>query len=52
MAAVIVIGSIAFGAALVLAWWLRPGLRAWLEQPKRQFQDDARRYDRAMGGRG
>jgi hypothetical protein len=52
MAAVIVIGSVAFGAALVLAWCLRPDLRARLEQPKIQFQDEARRYDRAMGERG
>lgn len=52
MATVIVIGSIAFGAALVLAWLLRPDLRAWLEQPKIQFQDDTRRYDRGLGERG
>lgn len=51
MAAVIVIGSVVFGAALVLAWLLRPDVRAWMEEPKRRFQDDARRYDRAVGGR-
>jgi hypothetical protein len=52
MAAVIVIGSIVFGAALTLAWLLRPDLRSWMEEPKLRFQDDARRYDRAVGGRG
>jgi hypothetical protein len=51
MAAVIVIGSIAFGAALVLAWLLRPDMRARMEEPKRRFQDDVRRYDRAVDGR-
>jgi hypothetical protein len=49
MAALIVIGTIAFGAGLVAAWLLRPDLRAWIEQPKHRFQDDARRYDRAVG---
>jgi hypothetical protein len=51
MAAIIVIGSIVLGAALVLAWLLRPDMRAWMEEPKRRFQDDARRYDRDVGGR-
>ena len=49
MAAVIVLGSIAFGAAFLLVWLLRPSVRAWLEQPKHRFQDDTRRYDRAAG---
>jgi hypothetical protein len=52
MAAIIVIGSIVFAAGLLLAWLLRPDLRSWMEAPKLRFQDDARRYDRAMGGRG
>lgn len=50
MAGIIVIGSIVFGAALVLTWLLRPDMRAWMEAPKLRFQDDARRYDRAVGG--
>jgi hypothetical protein len=50
MAAVIVIGSAAFGVGLVLAWLLSPDVRAWMEQPKLRFQDDARRYDRDMRG--
>jgi hypothetical protein len=45
MAGVIVFGSVAFAVALVVAWLLRPDLRAWMEQPKHRFQDDVRRYD-------
>jgi hypothetical protein len=41
----IVFGSAAFGMAFVLAWLLRPDLRAWLEQPKHRFDADVRRYD-------
>ena len=50
MAALIVIGSLAFGVALVLAWLLRPDLRVWMERPKLRFQDDTRRYDRDVSG--
>jgi hypothetical protein len=50
MAAIIVIGSIVFGAAMTLAWLLRPDMRSWMEEPKLRFQNDARRYDRAVGG--
>ena len=49
MADVIVLGSIAFGAAFVLVWLLRPDVRVWLEQPKHRFHEDTRRYDRAAG---
>jgi hypothetical protein len=45
MAGVIVFGSAVFAAALVVAWLLRPDLRAWMERPKHRFQDDVRRYD-------
>jgi hypothetical protein len=45
MADVIVFGTAAFGVAFVVAWLLRPDLRAWMEQPKHRFQDDVRRYD-------
>lgn len=51
MAEVIVIASVAFGVGLVLAWLLRPDLRAWMERPKFRFQDDTRRYDRGMQGK-
>jgi hypothetical protein len=49
MADVIVLGSIAFGAAFVVVWLLRPDVRVWLEQPKHRFQEDTQRYDRAAG---
>jgi hypothetical protein len=49
MASIIVFGSIAFGAAFMLVWLLRPDIRVWLEQPKHRFQDETRRYDRAAG---
>ncbi len=49
MAEIIVLGTIGCAAAFVLVWLLRPDLRAWLEQPKHRFQDDARRYDRSVG---
>ncbi|HEY6509493.1 MAG TPA: hypothetical protein VIY56_15840 [Vicinamibacterales bacterium] len=49
MAAVIVLGSIAFGAAFLLVWLLRPDVRVWLEQPKHRFHDETRQYDRAAG---
>lgn len=45
MAEAIVFGSAALGLAFVIAWLLRPDLRAWLEQPKHRFQGDVRRYD-------
>lgn len=51
MAAIVVIGSVVFAVALVLAWLLRPGIRAAMEQPKLRFQDDARSYDRAVSAR-
>ena len=49
MADVIVFGSMLFAAVFTLAWLLSPGVRAWLEQPKFQFQDATRRYDRDAG---
>ncbi len=51
MADVIVLGSIAFGAAFVLVWLLRPDVRVWLEQPKHRFQGETPRYDRTAGRR-
>jgi hypothetical protein len=49
MAATIVIGAIGLAVAFALVWLVRPDVRAWLEQPKHRFHDDARRYDRAVG---
>jgi hypothetical protein len=44
----IVVASLVFTVAFVAAWWIRPGLRAWIERPKFQFQDAVRGYDRAQ----
>jgi hypothetical protein len=49
MADVIVFGSLAFAALFVFVWLLSPEVRAWLEQPKFQFHDATRRYDRDAG---
>lgn len=46
IATAIVIGSIVFAAAFILAWLARPDLRAWIEQPKHRFQANVRQYDR------
>jgi hypothetical protein len=51
MAEVIVLAAVGFALAFVLVWLLRPDVRARLEQPKHRFQDDARRYDRAVGAK-
>lgn len=44
----IVLSSVAFTLVFVAAWWLRPGLRVWIERPKHQFHDAVRGYDRAQ----
>jgi hypothetical protein len=49
MADVIVFGSMMFAAVFALVWLVRPNVRARLEQPKFQFQDATRRYDRDAG---
>jgi hypothetical protein len=46
IAELILAGAAVFAVALALAWWLRPDLRAWLEQPKHRLQADLLRYDR------
>jgi len=38
--------SVVLSAAFAVAWWLSPGFRAWLEQPKHRFQAHVQRYDR------
>ena len=48
IADIIVVGSMAATVAFVVAWALRPDLRAWIERPKYHFLDAARRYDRAQ----
>ena len=44
----IVFSSVAFTLVSVAAWWLRPGLRIWIERPKYQFHEAVRGYDRAQ----
>lgn len=41
--------ALAFAAGFTLAWAVSPGLRAWIERPKHDFLDRARRYDRTLG---
>ena len=42
----IVFLSLGFTAAFVVAWVVRPDLRAWVERPKYLFLQNVRRYDR------
>lgn len=44
----IVVSSVVLTLAFVVAWWLRPGLRSWIERPKHQFQHAVEGYDRAQ----
>ena len=46
----IVQASVTFAAAFLAAWALRPGMRAWIERPKYDFQEAVRAYDRARHG--
>ncbi len=40
--------SVLLSLVFVVAWLLRPDLRAWIERPKYQFHDAVREYDRAQ----
>jgi hypothetical protein len=31
----------------ILAWWRRPALRQWIEEPKYRFLEQERRFDAA-----
>ena len=44
----IVITAIVCAAVFVVAWLLRPDLRAWIERPKYRFQANVRSYDQAQ----
>ena len=44
---IIVIGSLLFGLAFVVAWCCSPSLRRWVERPKYDFLSQLERYDRA-----
>jgi hypothetical protein len=45
---VIVISAIMLG--LLLAWWLSPAFRAWIEAPKHFMLRQERRFDDAASG--
>ncbi|MDQ5833130.1 MAG: hypothetical protein M3550_08750 [Actinomycetota bacterium] len=49
---IIVVASAAASAAFVVAWALRPDLRAWIERPKYHFLAAVREYDRAQPAAG
>jgi len=44
---IIVIASVGFGVAFVVAWCCSPALRRWVERPKYNFLARVQRYDRA-----
>lgn len=37
--------SLGFTVLFVIAWAVRPDLRAWIERPKHRFLENVRRYD-------
>lgn len=45
---IIVGGSLALAIAFMLAWLLKPQLRAQIEAPKHLFQTQLRQYDRGL----
>ena len=47
IAGLIVLLSLALGAAFAVVWLARPEFRARIERPKHGFQSRVRRYDRA-----
>jgi hypothetical protein len=51
MTTIIVVASLMFAAAFLLAWCCSPALRRWVEQPKYRFLDSVRQYDRSRAGR-
>ncbi|HEX4592627.1 MAG TPA: hypothetical protein VH157_00045 [Bryobacteraceae bacterium] len=44
---IIVFSAIGFAVALLVAWLIRPDLRAWIERPKYRFQANVQSYDHA-----
>lgn len=47
---VIVIGSATLAVAFVVAWLVRPEIRAWIERPSHHFQARVRQYDQSSVG--
>jgi hypothetical protein len=48
----IVLTAIVCATAFLVAWLLRPDLRAWIERPKYRFQANVRSYDQAQSALG
>jgi hypothetical protein len=48
----IVLIAIVCAAVFVVAWLVRPDLRAWIERPKYRFQANVRSYDQAQSAMG
>ncbi len=46
IADIIVFSAVGFAAVFFAAWLVRPDLRAWIERPKYQFQENVQSYDR------
>ena len=44
----IVFSAIAFVALFLVAWIVRPELRAWIEKPKYCFQANVQSYDQSV----
>jgi len=44
----IVLTAVICAAVFIVAWLLRPDLRAWIERPKYRFQANVRSYDQAQ----
>ena len=44
----IVLTALVCAAVFIVAWLLRPDLRAWIERPKYRFQANVRSYDQAQ----
>ena len=44
----IVLTAMVCAAVFVVAWLVRPDLRAWIERPKYRFQANVRSYDQAQ----
>lgn len=44
----IVFSAIIFAGLFLVAWRLRPDLRAWIERPKYRFQESVQSYDQAQ----
>jgi hypothetical protein len=44
----IVLASVLFTVAFIIAWLVSPALRSWIERPKHRFHERSRGYDRSQ----